>query len=1406
MDTRVAPDLFDRTPAEGLDRLSPADRAVAELKALVGEGLTKGAFFEIVRAIGPPTHDGRAWSTQKVNESVDRLRARRVLGGDGQGVAAWGERLVLRSAQRPEGAALARAVRAAAPKSWREGVGYHHYGRRQWPYHDADLDRAVRLMALAGDEAEVERLIAIAEQEATDDGCPMAMGSLLLRGLPSDPAFLATLPPGLRDRIAAARVEYFLDYGRLDADAEALIASISDETIDWAAAPLLDRALMRLDILAERPDSARVRIARVRDADPVLALAGEAALAFLAGPEGAAPPLFREALKRRRKATGKRKIVLPGELALYHALALFAANDVALHGEIAAVADALETLAPLTAAALTCLSTLVSGQDQEAKKKAERLAALGAGYRKRQDPLSVAVTTLALAVVDGATAPQRHAEDLNAADGWDGHAPLAERLLAEIHGRFPAAAQDRAEEWPRILDSLGEGYPRRFLEIVPIRPSWERALAKLEGFIAPPSAAPKPPPSTQTRRLVFRLDAVTCEVSVLEQTAKANGWSAGRPVALKRLRQHDAKLDYLTAEDQRVVGTIKVYRTYYDETLGFDPVRGPLALVGHPRLFDAADPDQAIDLVRYPAELVVREDRDRITIDLSHRAEEPAVFIEPEGVGSWRLIEVTPALVELAVVLGPLGLGLPRSARARAVALIQTENPRLPVRSELAGVATDTVKGDSRPILRIAPEGDGFQLRAVVRPVGESGPAYAPGRGARSVLVAEGSAHRRVERDLEAEAAALEAAVAAAPSLEPWREDDHDWRVEGLDAALEALQELHAYSGAIGFEWPHGAALKPTRTVGATAMALNIASGKDWFEVKGEIAVDEDLVLDMAEVLARLGRAPGRFVPLDDGRFLALTEDLRRRLDAFAAATETTKGGQRIGAAGALALEDLLDAAGSVKADGRWTNLIERIEASRGYEPAIPPGFAAEFRDYQAQGFAWLARLARLGLGACLADDMGLGKTIQTLALLLAEAAKGPSLVVAPTSVCHNWALEAARFAPDLRIRALAGAADRAAVAQALGPGDVLVVSYGLLHTEADLLAGIRFAVAVFDEAQNLKNAETRRAQASKRIDAAFRLALTGTPLENRLDELWSLFDTVTPGLLGSRERFQRRFSGPIERGDGSHARQALRALVKPYLLRRTKAAVLTELPSRTEITVEVEPGPEERAFYEALRRRALEALAAANAEAGGQKRIRILAEITRLRRAACNPALIDAAAGVDSAKLAALLELADELRAGRHRALVFSQFTGHLDLVEAALQARGARFLRLDGSTPAKERARRVEAFQAGEGDLFLISLKAGGSGLNLTGADYVVHLDPWWNPAVEDQATDRAHRIGQTRPVTVYRLVLKDSIEQGILALHAAKRTLAADFLEDAEAAGALDEEALLALIRGEAAALAA
>jgi len=406
--------------------------------------------------------------------------------------------------------------------------------------------------------------------------------------------------------------------------------------------------------------------------------------------------------------------------------------------------------------------------------------------------------------------------------------------------------------------------------------------------------------------------------------------------------------------------------------------------------------------------------------------------------------------------------------------------------------------------------------------------------------------------------------------------------------------------------------------------------------------------------------------------------------------------------------------------------------------------------------------------------------------------------VIAPTSVCYNWENELSRFAPSLAIRRFGAASGRAEILAGLKAMDVLVVSYGLLHQEADGLAEIDWRMVVFDEAQAIKNAETRRAQAGQRLRAHFRVALTGTPIENYLDELWSLFAVVNPGLLGSRENFGRRFAAPIERNRDASALHALRALIRPFMLRRTKSAVLSELPPRTELTLEIDLPEDERAFYEVLRLRALETLAQLDDTGAGQTRIHILAEITRLRRACCHPGLIDPTTSLSGAKLQAFLELVDDLIRNKHKALVFSQFVGQLERVREALVARGIAHQYLDGGTPAAEREKRVAAFQAGQGDLFLISLKAGGTGLNLTAADYVIHLDPWWNPAVEDQASDRAHRIGQQRPVTVYRLIVRDSIEEKILALHRAKRDLASDLLEGTEVSGKLSEEDLLDLIR--------
>jgi SNF2 family DNA or RNA helicase len=444
-----------------------------------------------------------------------------------------------------------------------------------------------------------------------------------------------------------------------------------------------------------------------------------------------------------------------------------------------------------------------------------------------------------------------------------------------------------------------------------------------------------------------------------------------------------------------------------------------------------------------------------------------------------------------------------------------------------------------------------------------------------------------------------------------------------------------------------------------------------------------------------------------------------------------------------------------------------------------------------------MSRLAQSGLGACLADDMGLGKTVQTLALLLQRAPLGPALVLAPTSVCSNWRDEIHRFAPSLQVTVYHEADDRAQVWQALGPGQVLVASYGLALQDAEAFSAPRWASLVMDEAQALKNANTQRAQMVGQLQADFRLALSGTPVENRLTELWSLMSLLNPGLLGSQAQFQERFAGPIERQQDPAVRQRLRRIISPFLLRRTKAQVLQDLPPRTEIVHLVVPSEAERSLQEALRRQAREEVAKAAKDKKGPQ-MRMLAELMKLRRAACDPRLVVPEMGLSGAKIEEFERLVQELVAGQHKALVFSQFTDYLALLAERLKALGVSFQYLDGSTPAAERSKRVTAFQQGQGEVFLISLKAGGFGLNLTAADYVIIVDPWWNPAAEDQASGRAHRMGQQRPVTVYRLVTQGSIEERILAMHQDKRSLADSMLNDQDGSAVLDAQALAELLR--------
>jgi superfamily II DNA or RNA helicase len=625
----------------------------------------------------------------------------------------------------------------------------------------------------------------------------------------------------------------------------------------------------------------------------------------------------------------------------------------------------------------------------------------------------------------------------------------------------------------------------------------------------------------------------------------------------------------------------------------------------------------------------------------------------------------------------------------------------------------------------------------------------------------------------------------------------YTWVANTPDEALELLQRIERLGDAAPtVYWPKSQPMTVIGEITPQRLQVKLTSGRDWFGVDG-MANLEGLEIPLAELFAAL-RQGRRFVPVGDGQFALISESLRQRLGAMQDVSIGDQGQIRVSKAGTAVIEEALGSDISVEADMSWKDALARLSSAKNLQPEVPATLQADLREYQRSGYGWLARLAHWGIGGVLADDMGLGKTVQALGILLDRAKNGAALIIAPTSVGSNWQRETERFAPSLR-PLLYREHDRQALIDAAGPGDLIITSYQLLQRDVELFTQRAWNTLVLDEAQFIKNYQTKTAQAVRQIQADWHLALSGTPLENHLGELWSLMRTVSPGLLGSWDRFRKNFAEPIERHNNRDRLQALGRVVRPFILRRTKKEVLSELPERTEVVRLADLSEDERKKYDAARLAAFTELTKpADGNNDQQMRIRVLAWLTRLRQLACHPKLVDKRWDRSSAKLDLFMEIVDELREGEHRALVFSQFVQHLSLLRESLDKVGITYQYLDGATPAAKRQEAVDRFQDGQGDLFLISLKAGGTGLNLTAADYVIHMDPWWNPAVEDQATDRAHRLGQQRAVTVYRLVARDTIEQQILALHEDKRELISGVLDGADRAGRMSTDELISLIR--------
>ncbi len=1025
----------------------------------------------------------------------------------------------------------------------------------------------------------------------------------------------------------------------------------------------------------------------------------------------------------------------------------------------------------------------------------------------RQNVLTVAIAGICQYWLNSAVDPEVESEILNFYErachqGYDFFTIVLGEILATINQDDNGyhITTERLREKTSIIP---------LLPILEPEEPWKRSLQALIYATSQETETPQ-----QTIRMIWMVsfEAKVITLSPKEQKLNPDGeWSKGRPLSLSRLYKSN-RLNYLTSQDRRICAAIK--KSNNPDTHGvnfyFDMDKALLAMIGHPNLYLADSPLTPVEFVAGEPELFVEERGDNLHICFAHPITADTINYFSETPTRVKIIPINDNHRRIAQITGKDGITVPMAASKQVLTAIGNISSFMTVHSAIAVDSTGRktsnitlVDADSTIYMHLIPYGTGFRLEMFVKPFLEGGHYLKPGQGVENIMAEVNGKRLQTRRNLALEEEKARDIEELCPildlAIDMEQENDREWHLHDPDDCLQALTELQAIRDKVVIEWPEGEKLTITHKVSLANLNLKIRTNRqNWFAMSGQLTLDQGQVVELKELLAKVKKSSGRFVEIGDGQFIALTQEFKKRLEDINLFSEglPEKGSDEVlvHPLAALQLEKVANLA-NTSADEGWLQQIKKIRDAQDFKPELPSTLQAELRVYQREGYEWLARLAHWGVGGCLADDMGLGKTIQSLAIILKLAANGPSLVVAPTSVSTNWQSEVTRFTPTINIKFLSSK-DREKSISELGKFDLLITTYTLLQQESELLATVKWQAIILDEAQAIKNSATKRSRAAMSLQAQFKLITTGTPIENHLGELWNLFHFINPGLLGSLNSFNERFAVPIERYQDREAKLKLKKLIRPFLLRRIKSQVLEELPSRTEVTLEVELSSEEAHFYEALRQNAIDMLEGSREKKG--RHLQILTEIMKLRQACCNPRLLDANTTVESSKLKVFASVIEELLSSRHKALVFSQFIGHLKIIREYLDAQGISYQYLDGSTSTKQRKIRVDAFQDGQGDLFLISLKAGGLGLNLTAADYVIHMDPWWNPAIEDQASDRAHRIGQTRPVTIYRLVCKNTIEEKIVKLHQEKRDLAGSLLEGSDVSAKMTSEDLLDLIK--------
>lgn len=884
------------------------------------------------------------------------------------------------------------------------------------------------------------------------------------------------------------------------------------------------------------------------------------------------------------------------------------------------------------------------------------------------------------------------------------------------------------------------------------------------------------------------------------QKSKNDGqtWSNGRNIALTTFMK---PMPEKTTQDMVVSKMVDSHSYGWYGNLSYDLSGEKVieALIGHPYVFMEDNPDLKIDIESEKLQIEVRDTGSGFKVvhnAVKKGGKYQTLSIIQQSPQLYKVLRLKDDEKEILELLDRIYI-FPKGAKEQLTRLLEALGSKVSVVSALLKDSETVVskKGDSKITMQLIPYGDEFTARCYVKPVEGCPPYCKPGKGLEFIATTIKGKAVQVERNRKKEQANMKAVEDLMQPFAEFREEE-GWTIPIVEC-LELLDLMRQHPDTCSLEWPEGVRLKVQHPMlHASNLKLTVNGMNHWFSVDGDIQIDEKLSMKVSELLKRVREAKGNFIEIGDNEYVALNQQLKKYLASLDHVMQAEKKQLKVSQYNCSFLKDLESLGAELNVDSSYTDLVKNLNEADEMKFPVPKMLQADLRDYQNDGYRWLSRLAHWGAGACLADDMGLGKTIQTIALLLSHAKNGASLVIMPTSVLMNWRDEIMKFAPSLNTIILRSATDREEAVKNAGPQDIVLSTYGLLPSEEELLKNKTWNIIVLDEAHTIKNKETKTSKVAMQLEGKFRLLLTGTPLQNHLSEIWNLFQFATPGLLTNYTQFTQEFITPIERDQDKERQRLLKKILSPFILRRTKNEVLNELPEKTEITLKVELTDAERALYERFRDEAI-----LNLEDGSITPIQALAELTRLRQTACNAALVlpkKEAESIPSSKMETFLKLVEELQQNHHRALVFSQFTSHLALVQAELKKRDIAYQYLDGSTTPTDRLKRVDEFQKGDMPLFLISLKAGGTGLNLTAADYVIHLDPWWNPAIEDQASDRAYRIGQDKPVTVYRLIAENTIEEKILALHQTKKSLADALLEGSDMNHTLSKDEILSLLK--------